>query len=53
MRLEPCKVQGCDPESIMVQGCHAPYVVHGGMRNQKNVASALVADEISILTMNL
>jgi len=42
MRPEPCKVQGCGLESIVVQGigpesngvqsCHAPFVVHGQVR---------------------
>ena len=25
---EPCKVQALGPESNVVQGCHAPHVVH-------------------------
>jgi len=29
-RPEPCEVQGFSPESTVVQGSHAPNVVHGG-----------------------
>jgi hypothetical protein len=38
------RLYGVRPESNVVQGCHAPHVVHGGV---KRVASAFIADEIA------
>ncbi len=37
MRPEPCEVQGISPESIVVQGCHVPYVVHGRRRGHGRI----------------
>ena len=35
LRPEPCEVQGCGPESSVVQGCPAPHRVQGGIKNRK------------------